>query len=62
MADLESVIGTLTPIAKLRHEEINKLRGWAATHSVKRASTMRREASHKGRTIEIKRPSRPAVA
>jgi ATP-dependent 26S proteasome regulatory subunit len=56
MADLEAVAGGLVLIAKLRREEIEELRTWAATHAVKRSSAQIVESARSGRAIEIDRP------
>jgi ATP-dependent 26S proteasome regulatory subunit len=53
MADLEAAVGGLALIAKLRQEEIEKLRTWAATHAVKRSSTQIVESGRNGRAIDI---------
>jgi hypothetical protein len=63
MEDLESVAGSLVLIAKLRREEIEKLRTWAGAHAVKRASTQIAPSGRNGRAIEIDPPpARPAAA
>ncbi len=62
MADLEVVARGASPIAKLRREEIERLRAWAKNHAVKRSSTQASApGSHKGRTVEIPSPPHSAL-
>jgi hypothetical protein len=56
MADFEASANGLAPIAKLRREEIDAMRGWAQSHAVKPASRPRPEPPHSGRSVEIETP------